>query len=330
MTAILEPGWGGRKGRLRVAEGGLVVALLLMAALAWSPFSPFPFVHGLRFVLAAALLWVTALALGEAPAGLRYWARELLPTPFIPLVYLNLGPLIPVVNPRVADELLVRWDTRLLGAEIQAALYAIPLPPPAVDVLSLAYSSFFFLPLTLVVVLARRRDPYLPRVAAAIVLTFLVSYTGYFVVPAYGPRATVARHRWQSLPHGLVGGHLRMVLDELEATKTDAFPSGHTMATLATLLCARRRARDLFFWLLPVGSLLIAATILLTYHYLVDLLAAIPFLAAAWWLAAWLAGPVPPAEARPAPARARPAAMARSILATWRTSSRREGGSPPP
>lgn len=299
MSAILEPGSGSRKGRLRVAEGGLVVALLLMAALAWSPFSPFPFVHGLQFALAAALLWTSALLLGQASRGFRYWARELLPTPFIPYVFLNLGPLIPVVNPRIADELLMRWDARLLGPELQSALYAIPLPSLAVDLLSLAYSSFFFLPLTLVVVLAWRHDPHLPAVAAAIVLTFLVSYTGYFMVPAYGPRATVARHRWQSLPHGLVGGHLRVLLDELESTKTDAFPSGHTMGTLATLLCARRRARDLFYWLLPIGSLLIAATVLLTYHYLVDVLAAIPFLAAAWWLAAWLAGPVPPTGKEP-------------------------------
>ena len=83
-----------------------------------------------------------------------------------------------------------------------------------------------------------------------------------------------------------------MLLDELESTKTDAFPSGHTMVTLATLLCARRRARDVFNVLLPIGSLLIAATVLLTYHYLVDLLAAVPFLVASWWLSAWLAGPV--------------------------------------
>ncbi len=84
------------------------MALLLMAAFAWSPFSPFPFVHGLRFALAAALLWGLALVLGEPIGGFRYWARELLPTPFIPYVFLNLGPLIPVVNPRIADELLMR------------------------------------------------------------------------------------------------------------------------------------------------------------------------------------------------------------------------------
>ncbi|HNX51541.1 MAG TPA: phosphatase PAP2 family protein [Thermoanaerobaculaceae bacterium] len=294
IGAILRPGSGGRKGRLRVAEGGLVVALLLMAAIAWSPFSPLPFAAGLRFVLVAAGLAAVALLLGEQPGGVRYWLRELLPTPFIPYTFLSLGVLIPSVNPRVADALLMGWDERLLGRELQTALYSMPLPSWSVDILSLAYSSFFFLPLTLVVVLAWRRDPQIARVSATIVLTFMVSYTGYFLVPAYGPRTTVAKHRWESLPHGLVGGRLRMLLDEMESTKTDAFPSGHTMVTLATLLCARRRARDVFDALLPMGSLLIAATVLLTYHYLVDLLAAVPFLVASWWLSAWLAGPVSP------------------------------------
>lgn len=292
IRAILRPGAWVCKGRLRVAEGGLVVALLLMAAIAWSPFSPLPFAAGLRFVLAAALLAAVALLLGEKTGGPAYWIRELLPTPFIPYTFLCLGSLIPIVNPRVADRLLMGWDERLLGLELQAALYSIPLPSWSVDLLSLAYSSFFFLPLGLVVTLAWRRDPYVARVSATIALTFLVSYTGYFLVPAYGPRATVARDRWESLPHGVVGGRLRMLLDEIESTKTDAFPSGHTMVTLATLLCARRRARDVFNVLLPIGSLLIAATVLLTYHYLVDLLAAVPFLIASWWLSAWLAGPV--------------------------------------
>lgn len=293
---MIEPAPSRRKGRLRVAEGALVVALLMMAALAWSPFSPLPVSFGLRFALLAAVLWATALLLGDADNGWRYWARTLLPTPFIPAVYLSLGALIPVVNPRIADELLMRWDTTLLGTEVQAALYAIPLPSLAVELLSLAYSSFFFLPLVLIVEMGRRRDPFVPQVTAAIVLTFLVSYTGYFMVPAYGPRATVAKHRWDTLPHGLVGGELRVALDRMQATKTDAFPSGHTMGTLAVLICARRRVKHIFWALLPIGSLLIAATILLTYHYLVDLLAAIPFLAVAWWLAAWLEGPVRSAE----------------------------------
>ncbi|MFZ5785110.1 MAG: phosphatase PAP2 family protein, partial [Acidobacteriota bacterium] len=110
--------------------------------------------------------------------------------------------------------------------------------------------------------------------------------------------------RYASLPTGLVGAPLRDLLDNWEKTKTDAFPSGHTMVTLAVLFCLRRRARGVYDAVLPVGALLILATVLLTYHYVVDVLAALPLTALSLAIAAAAAGPIPAAP-RP-PRRHRP------------------------
>lgn len=245
------------------------------------------------------LFTIAALALGEDQRGWRYWMKELLPVPVVPYVYLNLGRLIPLVNPHIRDATLQTWDRAILGPETQAALYSIPLPSWFSDLLTLAYSTFFFLAVALVVVLASVRDPALPQVASAVIITFVVSYAGYFVVPAYGPRASVAAERYATLPSGLIGERARDLLDHWETTKTDAFPSGHTMVTLAVLFCARRRNRKLYNVLLPVGALLILATVLLTYHYVVDVLAAVPLMVASVAISALLAGPVP---RRPDPA----------------------------
>jgi membrane-associated phospholipid phosphatase len=214
--------------------------------------------------------------------------------PLVPYIFLNLGRLIPFVNGNVYDAQLEAWDSRILGPEAQAALYALPLPAWLTDVLTLAYSTFFLNAIVMVVALASRRDPHLRRVTSTVILTFLVSYAGYFVVPAYGPRATVAQERYATLPPGVVGETLRDLLDHWEKTKTDAFPSGHTMVTLAVLFCLRRRLRPLYNWLLPVGALLIAATILLTYHYVVDVIAAVPLTFLCLLAAHWLIGPIPP------------------------------------
>ncbi len=241
----------------------------------------------------ATLLTLSALALGTHRTGWRYWWRELLPVPVIPFIYLNLGALIPVVNSSIEDPRLLQWDRRILGPEVQSALYALPMPWWAADLLTLAYSTFFFLPLVLFVALAVRRDPNLPRITGALVFTFLLSYAGYFVVPAHGPRAEVAQARYETLPEGVVGAPVRELLDNWERTKTDAFPSGHTMVTLAVLFFARRRLRPLYHVLLPVGALLIAATVLLTYHYVVDVLAAVPLTAVALVLSALVYGQVP-------------------------------------
>jgi hypothetical protein len=301
MDGILEPPSPARKGALRPAEVVLLLALAAMTAIAWGHPATVPLTARASFVTVGALFAIAALALGENRNGWRYWCRELLPVPVVPYIFLNLGRLIPVVNPRTYDKELEALDRVLLGHEAQAALYSLPLPAWIADVLTLAYSTFFFLAIALAVVLAARRDPFLPQVTAAVVFTFVVSYAGYFVVPAYGPRTTVAQQRYLSLPPGLVGDHVREHLDHWEKTKTDAFPSGHTMVTLAVLYCARRRYRLLYNVLLPIGTLLIAATILLTYHYVVDILAAVPLMAGSVALAAWLAGPVPRAAPEPAP-----------------------------
>ncbi len=291
---ILEPPHPARKGVLRVSEIALLVALAAMIAVACAYPQRVPGMVRLSLVTVAGLFAVAALALGENSGGWRFWARELLPVPLLPYLFMNLGRLIPLVNARTYDQTLLAIDRAILGPEAQAALYTLPLPGWVADGLTLAYSTFYFLPVALLLVLAARRDRYLPQVVAAVVTTFLVSYAGYFVVPAYGPRTTVAQERYQTLP-GVVGDHVREKLDEWEKTKTDAFPSGHTMVTLAVLFCARRRNRTLYNSLLPLGTLLVAATMLLTYHYVIDVLAAVPLTAASLLLSAGLAGRVPAA-----------------------------------
>ncbi|MFH1177623.1 MAG: phosphatase PAP2 family protein [Acidobacteriota bacterium] len=299
---IIGPPAATSKGGLRLSEILVLAALGGMAGIAWANPSAVPLATRSSLVTVGLLFAVAAFALGEEAEGWRYWFRELLPVPVIPYIFLNLGRLIPLVNSRLFDAELEHWDLALLGPESQAALYALPLPPWLADVLTLAYSTFFFNPIVLVVALALRRDRFLPRVTSSVILVFLVSYAGYFLVPAYGPRATVAQERYQTLPNGLFGGALRGQLDHWEKTKTDAFPSGHTMVTFAVLLFARRRVRALYNALLPAGALLIAATVLLTYHYLVDVLVAIPLTAVSLVLARALVGGVPAvALAAPSP-----------------------------
>ena len=288
-----------RKAGWRTGEIALLVALGALAVIAWANAPEVPLSVGASLVTVGILFAVAAAALGEGQTGWRYWIRELLPIPVVPFVYLNLGRLIPLVNGNVYDPQLERLDRVLLGPEAQAALYALPLPAWLADLLTVAYSTFFFLPIVLLVALARRRDPLTGRAVSALIITFLASYAGYFAVPAYGPRATVARERYATLPEGLVGAPIRDLLDHWEKTKTDAFPSGHTMVTLAVLLFARRRVRGLYNAILPVGALLIAATVLLTYHWVVDVLAAPPLLAAALAFARAIDGRIPAVATTP-------------------------------
>ena len=62
-------------------------------------------------------------------------------------------------------------------------------------------------------------------------------------------------------------------INQLERTKFDVFPSGHTMITTSVLIFAFRHDRKVFWFLLPVGVGLIFSTVYCRYHYAVDVLA---------------------------------------------------------
>ena len=65
------------------------------------------------------------------------------------------------------------------------------------------------------------------------------------------------------------------IQNSLEGIKRDAFPSGHTAVTLVVLCLAYRFQKTLFWFFLPFVLALIAATVYLRYHYVIDVVAGI-------------------------------------------------------
>ncbi|NOZ79282.1 MAG: phosphatase PAP2 family protein [Acidobacteria bacterium] len=213
------------------------------------------------------------------------WIREILPFALLLNIFQSLGPVITSLQPVTYDHLMIASDHAILGDRLFAALWSTHLPWPVTDVLTLAYASFYFLPFALYVWMAAHRHPERQWVITAIFSTFLVSYVGYLLFPSLGPRATVAAAYYQTLPAGLVGGPIRHILDILENTKVDAFPSGHTMVTLLTLYFVQRYRPAWLWFYIPCSAFLVAATMLLAYHYVTDVLVGVLLIPVGPWLA---------------------------------------------
>jgi membrane-associated phospholipid phosphatase len=194
----------------------------------------------------------------------------------IVVIFDGLGPLIRAVNPVDRDALLIRFDRWLVGVDPTVALerFATPLLS---DVLTVFYSLYYFHPIvlgTIVLLDDRARPPAardFNRYAFVMVFVFFVSYAGYFLVPAVGPRFTVTHAG--PLPRGAVAQAIDSTLDWLESNKRDCFPSGHTMVVVAVLLEAARRSRKTFWIFLPFAIGLLMATVYCRYHYVADVLA---------------------------------------------------------
>ena len=231
---------------------------------------------GMLLALYGSLLaaqWVV-IRLKDRGKVLR-WTHDLVfPTVSILLVFDSLEYIVHSINPRDIDPLLIRLDYLILGTYPTVALERF-MSPLLTDVLQVAYTSYYFLPIVLGANLISRRDPSFDRVLFYVMLCFYLSYVGYLAAPALGPRFAMNHLQNADLQGWLLAGPVQDILNRLEGVKRDAFPSGHTAITLTVLFLSYRHARRLFPWFLPLVAALIAATVYCRYHYVVDVIAGV-------------------------------------------------------
>jgi membrane-associated phospholipid phosphatase len=227
----------------------------------------------LRYAILLGLLFVLKLswdrkAMGKGGSFVHYFS----PILFIIIIYESLGDLIQHLQPDV-DPRLIQIDFSIFG--VQPTLWMEQwIVPWLTDILSLAYLSYYFLPVVLIVVLyLKGRTPELDRSVFVLAFGYYVSFIGYILFPAVGPRYAITHLYSIPLEGSFITDFVRDTLNALEHNKRDCMPSGHTQIVLIVLYLAHRYEKFLFYLFLPIVCALILSTIYLRYHYVVDLLA---------------------------------------------------------
>lgn len=197
------------------------------------------------------------------------------PTIVVVFTFDSLGRLIPYINPVTYDELLIKLDYIIFNAHPTVALERFT-TPIVTELLQLAYTSYYFLPIILGVALkVKGEKTQFDRGIFLVILCFFLSFIGYILMPAIGPRFTI-NHLQSTELHGIF---LRDIIDStlnaLEGKKMDAFPSGHTAVTLVVLYLAYKFQRVIFWIFLPLVLALLVSTVYLRYHYVIDVIAGI-------------------------------------------------------
>ena len=228
---------------------------------------------------AAGAILLTLISIQRKHPQSRLWSavRNWLPLPYILFGYKMVHYLINSDrNPgfmMIKDRWLIAADRWLFGTDPTVWLQRFTVPW-LTELLQLFYATNYFLPLILVLILYLKRErlPF-QKTVFTITLGYILSYLGYFIIPAIGPRFTIL--------HGveLDGIFIREKLEAaiycLDACPRDCFPSGHTMIPLITLWLASRFRRKLFYIYLPIVIGLICSTVYLRYHYVIDVIAGI-------------------------------------------------------
>ncbi|MFI5396617.1 MAG: phosphatase PAP2 family protein [Candidatus Binatia bacterium] len=217
------------------------------------------------------------------------------PALILPVLFNTLGPLIDCTNPARWDAEFARLDARLFGD--LAALWRGVLGRPAwlTDLGYLAYVSYYLTPVVLAVLLYRRelQDDF-RQMVFTVVVTFYVSYVGYFMFPTLGPRVPAHSEAWL-IGGGAISAAVRLFIETAERTRTDAFPSGHVAIAVVCLAFAWRTSTAAFVAFAPVVGAIIFSTVYLHYHYVVDVLAGLGLAGVCMWAGPRLEPVVEPA-----------------------------------
>lgn len=216
--------------------------------------------------------------------------------PLILVVYTQASSIAHPIHGKDYDATLIAIDRMLFGTD--PTVWISQFARPAItEILQIAYSSYYLFFIVLFFELYRRRNhDEFHRGAFLVVYGFYLSYIGYLLFPAVGPRFHL--HDFFALDGELPGlfltPYLREIInagggvpagtaDPLAYVHRDAFPSGHTQLTLVAMYIAFTAGARIRWWLFVVGSLLIVSTIYMRYHYAVDLMAGVCFFAVTIW-----------------------------------------------
>ncbi len=230
--------------------------------------------HFLVLLAVMAAAFVVTAAWGRQ-SELGRVAHAFLPLPVVVTIFNVAGPLIGVLNPTRWDTTMAHLDAAWLGPVVPAWRNLLGRPDWLTDGASLFYVSYYFIPFGMCIALwVQRRWKDFDDLAFGLITTLLLTYLGYFILPTTGPRVPHDLEQ-QVLGGGTFSARVRDFLRAAEVNQLDAFPSGHTALSLVYLgygwkLFPSWKVR------LPLAVSVVGiifATVYLSLHYAVDLMA---------------------------------------------------------
>jgi membrane-associated phospholipid phosphatase len=269
------------------ADVGTIIYQLVMAAVIVFHWHAVPFPLLLLFYHLLIVAFVLVLPNLGSGAAIR-WIRDWNPLLIIPTSFAELHYLVHNVSPVDMDAFLINIDYWIFGVHPTVWFEQLTFPL-LTEILQWIYTTFYFLPLVMGYILYKKDDlSHFHFFVFLMVYGFYISYIGYFIVPAIGPRFTLTNMQTFPLEGVWLFGSIQHALNTLENIQRDAFPSGHTEVTLLIMFYARRHAPRYFLVLTVIGTGLILSTVYLRYHYVIDVIAGILLAIAVWYSAPYL------------------------------------------
>jgi membrane-associated phospholipid phosphatase len=233
---------------------GFAVALFIMAYL--SEKSDSKFVGFIRYVFPFALI--------------TYWYPETYSLGY------NTGGDLPtsIIAPNL-DGFFDRLDRAIFGCS-PAMEFSKALPQALVsEIMYFGYFAYYLIFLFLFVYCYIKMSADLAEKAMFYCLcSFFVYYVIFTLVPVAGPQFYYSCPDNQ-VPEGYIFSALMRSIQDLGEKPTGAFPSSHVGLTIIAMILLYKNARKYFYAILPAAIVLVASTVYIKAHYLIDVVVAI-------------------------------------------------------
>ncbi len=283
---------------LTTSDVATVIFLALLSILCVCFASAIPqwyILAGSDLVLIFLILYFAVKAKESAFRLVRY-IRDWYPVPMILIIFKQTYLMVHPIHPQDFDWLLISIDRWIFGTDPARWLLTVS-RPLVTEILQISYACYYLILLSVFFELGleKRHTEYFFG-AFLVVYGFYLSYIGYLLLPAVGPRFTLID--FNSLNDALPGLWLTNSLRDfvnagesipkgamhaVDLAQRDAFPSGHTELTLVILYIAFTMRLKSRWVLLVIGSLLIISTVYLWYHYVIDVIAGVIFFVFTIW-----------------------------------------------
>ncbi|MDR3184307.1 MAG: phosphatase PAP2 family protein [Prevotellaceae bacterium] len=168
------------------------------------------------------------------------------------------------------DGFLTHADELLFGGQGSLAFCRIMPWPWFNELMNFAYLSFYFIIILTVAAIYKTAKTAAGKAIFVLLFSFLSYYLLFIIFPAAGPQFYFPEPD-NCTPDTWPFRAIMQFLQGCGEKPTGAFPSSHVGITVVCMLLLRaQKMRKLFWSLLPLALLLIASTVYIKAHYVVD------------------------------------------------------------
>jgi membrane-associated phospholipid phosphatase len=141
------------------------------------------------------------------------------------------------------------------------------------EIMYFGYFAYYFIFLITFIYFYYHKPAIAERAMFYCLCSFFVFYIIFTLVPVAGPQFYYASPDNQ-VPDGYIFSRLMRTIQNMGEKPTGAFPSSHVGMTIIAMILLYKHARTYFYSILPIAIILVASTVYIKAHYLIDVVAA--------------------------------------------------------